>query len=241
MRNLRTGALLSQLCISAVAGAMPPVAESGAPGELIHHFDFAGEESLPARAWLESQDFLLKQHATHSDKIDLYHAEGALHVRAKEAAFGLILHELDINGANHVRMHWGVSTYPAGASYQHGIDNEAIMVYVFFGDAKIPSGSIFIPDSPYFIGFFLCPPGSDNIEQPYVGHHYKKSGRYICVDHPPSGATIVTELDLAQEFIKSFGRQEVPAVSGISIEVDTTDSGNDGKAAAFLKRIEFLQ
>jgi hypothetical protein len=83
MRNLRTVAILSQLFISAVAGAMPPVAKTGDPGELIHHFDFAGEESLPARAWLESQDFLLKQHATHSDEIDLYHAEGALHVRAR--------------------------------------------------------------------------------------------------------------------------------------------------------------
>jgi len=38
------------------------------------------------------------------------------------------------------------------------------MVYVFFGHEKYSSGSMFVPDSPYFIGFFLCPNESDRLE-----------------------------------------------------------------------------
>lgn len=208
---------------------------------LIQRFDFAGDTELPAREWLRVREFLLEHHATDGDRIELYQADAALHVRVKEPAFGLIVHEQDIPGASRVRLHWGVSQYPEGASYEHGVDNEAIMVYVFFGHEKYPSGSLFVPDSPYFIGFFLCKTGSDAMEQPYAGHHYEKSGRYICVDHPRTGETAVSEVDLAEEFRRSFGRDEVPAVSGISIEVDTTDSGNDGKAPAFVQRIEFLE
>jgi hypothetical protein len=78
------------------------------------------------------------------------------------------------------------------------------------------------------------------VEQPYAGHYYKKTGRYICVDHPGEGVTTVSEVALADEFKKSFGLDSIPPVSGISIEVDTTASKNDGKAASFLKRIEFL-
>ena len=58
--------------------------------------------------------------------------------------------------------------------------------------------------------------------------------------HPPSGGKVVTRLDLGAGFCKSFGLDFVPTVSGISIEVDTTHALNDGKAAAFLQRIEFL-
>ena len=107
-----------------------PLAYAEISAELIHHFDFSSEKQLPAKEWLENQDFLLKHHATQSDKIELYHAEGAV---------------------------------------------------------------------------------------------------------------INTEIDLREEFIKSFGSNNVPPVSGISIEVDTTETKNDGKAAAFLKRIEFLK
>ncbi len=51
----------------------------------------------------------------------------------------------------------------------------------------------------------------------------------------------VTAIDLRRAFRKRFGLAEVPGVSGISIEIDTTESSNDGKAAAFLSRVEFLE
>lgn len=211
-------------------------------GQLVHYFDFSseGHKNLPPRAVLQNKGFLLKNDLTHDKKVSLAHADdGALQLNINEEAFGLMLHEEDIHGARLLRLHWGVLEYPEGASYEKGVDNEAIMVYVFFGHKEFSSGSLFIPDSPYFIGFFLCKNDADQLQKPYTGHLYKKSGRFICVDHPPAGETVTTEIDLQQEFRKSFGLDHVPSVSGISIEIDTTDSKNDGKAAAFLKRLEF--
>ena len=225
-------------CLSTIAVV---IASPSNASEVIHQFEFGGEPGAPARNVLASRNFVLKQDAEDEHKINLYHADDALHIQVTKPAFGIFLHEEDIPEARHVRLHWGVSTYPKGASYEHGIDNEAIMVYVFFGHEKQSSGSMFVPDSPYFIGFFLCPEGSDQVEQPYAGHYYKKTGRYICVDHPGEGLTAISEVSLAEEFRKSFGLDSVPPVSGISIEVDTTSSENDGKAASFLQRIEFLK
>jgi hypothetical protein len=214
--------------------------QAQAAENIVSVIDFSPEGELPTYEWLDKRDFDLKKHAADPDRIEFFHTEDALHLRTKAPAFGMAVHEGDIPGAQRLRLHWGVSDYPEGVSYQHGIDNEAIMVYVFFGHERQPSGEVFIPDSPYFIGFYLCPPGTDTVGQPNVGHHYRKTGRYICVDHPPQGKTVISEVDLRSEFLKSFGREEVPNVSGISIEVDTTDADNDGHAAAFLSRLEFL-
>jgi hypothetical protein len=209
-------------------------------GDTVMSIDFAGEATIPTQRWLGDRGFELKRHAKDPDKIELFHREQVLHIVAKAPAFGMLAHEMDVAGAKRLRLHWGVSDYPEGVSYQHGVDNEAIMVYVFFGNKKMPSGEFLIPDSPYFIGFYLCQPGTDQTEQPYAGHHYLKTGRFICVDHPPEGEAAVSEVDLDEEFSKSFGISAAPFVSGISIEVDTTDADNDGHAAAFLRRIEFL-
>lgn len=208
---------------------------------VLKRYNFAGDASTQPQDWLEGQLFQVKHHFRDPDRIALSQFDEALHLQVKEEAFGIMLHEEDIPGARRVRLHWGVSQYPDGATYQHGVDDEAIMVYVFFGHETYDSGSWLIPDSPYFIGFYLCKDGTDKLEMPYAGHHFQKSGRYICVDHPPIGETVVTEIDLLAEFRKSFGLEVVPPVSGISIEVDTTHADNDGRAAAFISRLEFLE
>jgi hypothetical protein len=228
--------LMGYLSMTGIGVASPSPAS-----QVIHLIDFGGEPNIAARDLLASSSFVLKHDATDADKINLYHTEEALHIQVNNPSFGILIHEGDVPGANHIRLHWGVSTYPQGASYEHGIDNEAIMVYVFFGHETYASGSMFVPDSPYFIGFFLCPNGSDQLEKSYTGRYYKKTGRFICVDHPGQGETAISEVNLADEFRMSFGLNSVPPVSGISIEVDTTSSKNDGKAASFLERIEFLK
>ena len=111
------------------------------------------------------------------------------------------------------------------------------MVYVFFGRERLASGEFFVPDSPYFIGFYLCPPDTDEVDVPYAGHHYQEAGRYICMAHPEEGQAVTTLIDLEEEFRRSFNKPYVPVISGISIEMDTTDSGNDGHAAAFIRRL----
>jgi hypothetical protein len=211
-----------------------------ASDEPLYRFDFAGDGSVEARRHLEAQGFQLKHDMNDEDKISLLHEDGALHLHTHDNAFGIMLHEAEVHDARRLRLHWGIGDYPDGASYEHGVDNEALMVYVFFGHEKFSSGSLLLPKSPYFIGFYLCAAGSDELEAPYRGNYYEKAGRFICVDHPSQGSEAVTELDLHDEFRKSFGLDRAPSVSAISVEVDTTHSGNDGHAAAFLRTLEFL-
>jgi len=230
----RLGVFLASLLY--VFGATSAESEENQP---LHVFDFARRDVAPAYGWLAASNFELERHADDRDRIELSQDDGGLHVRVKKPSFGLVLHELDLPGARHLELQWGVSDFPDGASYERGIDNEAIMVYVFFGHERLPSGELFIPDSPYFIGFYLCPPDADAVDEPYAGHHYKKTGRYICMAHPDEGEIVSTRVDLEEEFRHSFDRPFVPVVSGVSIEVDTTDSGNDGHAAAFIRRMAF--
>ncbi|EED36318.1 hypothetical protein NOR51B_2268 [Luminiphilus syltensis NOR5-1B] len=211
----------------------------GAEESLLHEFDFSGVPGQAPYEWLAAREFSLERHADNRDRIELYHANEALHVRVKKPSFGMVVHELDLPGAKHLDLDWGVSDYPEGASYEQGVDNEAIMVYVFFGHERQSSGEMFVPDSPYFIGFYLCPPGPDDVDEPYAGHHYQKTGRYICMAHPEEGQSVTTRIDLEEEFSRSFDIPYVPVISGISIEVDTTDSKNDGHAAAFIRRLAF--
>ncbi|EED30539.1 hypothetical protein NOR53_451 [gamma proteobacterium NOR5-3] len=235
MTNFRPMLSFFSLLIATLVAGVDVHAENSA----LHEFNFSGEPTRTAYEWLTVSDFSLERHADNPDRIEFYHKDEALHLRVKKPSFGMAVHELDIPSARHLELLWGVSDFPEGASYEHGVDNEAIMLYVFFGHERQPSGEIFVPDSPYFIGFYLCPKGADDVNEPYAGHHYKKTGRYICVEHPAEGETIVSRIDLEEEFRRSFDKPYVPVVSGVSIEVDTTGSGNDGHAAAFIRRLAF--
>jgi len=244
MRLMRRYGTLAALLAAALLG--PPAASlagdamPGVDDEVLHAHDLGGDGQTPPRKLLDLRGFDLEHDIKNEGVIALAHRDGALHIQTREQAFGIMLHEEDIHGAGRLRLHWGVSDYPEGAAYEHGVDNEAIMVYVFFGHEKFSSGSMFVPDAPYFIGFYLCRDGADELEVAYEGHYYEKSGRYICVAHPGEGRKVVTEIDLHEEFRKSFGLDRAPSISAVSVEVDTTDSANDGHAAAFIERLEFL-
>ena len=185
--------VLAILSVALVVGASQP---AFAASDLILALDFSGEPGVETYQWLDQKNFVLKHDASNPDKIEIFHAQGALHLRAKKPAFGMVIHEVDVLGAKRMLVHWGVADYPDGASYQQGVDNEAIMIYVFFGHERQPSGELLVPDSPYFIGFYLCQAGTDALNQSYLGHHFKKTGRFICLDHPPEGETAVEEVDL---------------------------------------------
>jgi hypothetical protein len=234
--------LALQLLLPAVATLAEADTEQAAnAGAVLFQLDFGNDEGLSPRAWLERHGFELHRDAGKEGHIEVSHRDGLLHVVAKRPSFGLVARPLNAPQAGALRLHWGVSDYPEGASYEHGVDNEAIMIYVFFGEEKLDSGEMLVPDSPYFVGFYLCPPDGDRLDTPFVGHHYKKTGRYECVDHPGEGRAVVSEIRLDVEFARSFGLDAMPPISGFSIEVDTTDSANDGHAAAFLDRLEFVE
>jgi hypothetical protein len=52
---------------------------------------------------------------------------------------------------------------------------------------------------------------------------------------------VTTEFDLASAFKSYFGTSSVPAVSGIRLEVGNAQSGDRGRAAAFINRIDLLK
>ncbi len=136
----------------------------------------------------------------------------------------------------------GVTKFPAGASYEQGIRNEALIVIVFMGDERQPSGSMFIPDSPYFVGLFLCHE-DDKKNHPYVGSYFKKGGRYVCIDKPTEGVRVTSRFDLLEAYRTYFDkdRDDDPAISGLALALDTKEADAGGKSSAFITEIRFYR
>jgi len=86
------------------------------------------------------------------------------------------------------------------------------MVYVFFGTEKLSSGHVLIPNSPYFIGLFLCQ--EEQIDFPYKGRYFHVSGRFVCLGKPKPNETIVSEFDLDAAFKRYFNKNQTPGVTG---------------------------
>jgi hypothetical protein len=189
--------------------------------------------------WLAKKGFEPKRDATNGNKVVLSHAENALVLQTKKQAAGLLLSEVNIHTYSKIRIKWGVDDFPLGASYTNGIRSEAIMVYVFFGTQKISSGHFLVPDSPYFIGLFLC--DSDPIGEGFQGQYFKAGGRYICIDRAPKGKEITTEFKIAETFKLMFGKSAAPPISGIGIGIDTEHAKGNGVAKSSISEIEFLE
>ena len=103
----------------------------------------------------------------------------------------------------------------------------------------MPSGNFAIPSSPYFIGFFLGK--EEQVNKGYKGKYFRKSGRFVSLGNPEPGETVISEYDLISAFKRKYEKDEVPLISGIALAVDTSSSDDGGKAAAFIKSIEFLE
>jgi len=192
----------------------------------------------PIDAWLKSKGFKFERDASSQSKIMLRADQRGLSVEALQNAQGLLINNtINQNAYSAVEIEWGVQQHPQGASYEHKVNNEAIMVHVFFGQDKKPSGGMFAPDLPYFIGLFLC--NGDRVGFPYVGRYYQAGGRYVCVQSAAPGQAVVSRFDLRGGFQSIFGSL-AQAVSGYSVEVDTTNSQGGGRSSAFIKRIRFV-
>lgn len=186
-----------------------------------------------ARDWLARQGFELKLDAPDPSRADIRLGERGLTIETRMRSEPLIARP-NINVAQPARLTvtWGVNRYPAGANWDTGANNEAIMVMVFFGTTKF-SGGLFVPPSPYFIGFFLCDRGRRGVA--LTGRSYKQQGRYVCLDGPAPGREITSTLALDPQFRAAFGAQQTPPVTGFAIEADTTQV--DGLSSAWIKMI----
>jgi len=214
-------------------GAMAAINTTATPFTV----DFTDYRSGSVDAWLKSKGFQFQRDANNPDKIALKPAAQGLEVQALRPAQGLLINNrINPESYSAVEIEWGVRQHPQGASYERNVNNEAIMVHVFFGTEKKSSGSMFVPDIPPFIGLFLC--NQDRVGHPYVGRYYKEAGRYVCVDRAQPQQTVVSRYNLKNGFREAFGAEMAQAVTGYSIEVDTSDS--QGQSSAYIKRIRFL-
>ncbi len=202
--------------------------------------DFSDYESGSVEEWLKEKGFEFQRDARNRKRLDLDVSEDALILEAKRRMRGFLINEgVDLDKFSTIRIEWGILKYPEGATYEDRVNNEALMVIVFFGYDRISSGHFAIPKSPYFIGFFLGK--EEEVNKGYKGRYFHKSGRFVCLGNPEPGETVVSEYDLVSAFKRKYEKDEVPLISGIALAVDTSSASDGGKAAAFIKRIEFLE
>lgn len=224
------------VCLSGLA-SLP----TGAKDLTIDFLNFTDHAEGSTEDWLRKKGFKLERDAKKRDRLDIDVDDHGLVLEAKAPALGLLMNEsVNIATFSEIEIDWGVLRYPDGASYEIAVNNEAVMIYVFMGDERLASGSFLIPDSPYFIGLYLCK--DDRVNHPYVGRYFKKSGRYVCLGRPEPGRQIISKFDLLSAYRAYFDKEsdDDPAISGIAIAVDTTKSGDGGKSLAFIARIQFL-
>jgi len=212
-------------------------------GKLVHVVRLTDYEAGPVEDWLLGKGFQFKEDAQRRDRIDLNVGENGLVLEAKRRALGFMPNEsVNVPEFTFVEIDWGVNKFPEGASYEEGVRNEAIMVFIFMGDERQPSGSLFIPDSPYFVALFLCH-GDDRINHPYVGSYFQKGGRYVCGDNPVEGQLVTTRFNLLEAYRDYFDREgdDDPAISGLALALDTKKAGDSGKSSAFVREIRFYK
>jgi hypothetical protein len=202
--------------------------------------DFSDYSEGPIDEWLQAKGFDFEQGAKDRELLELSINDGSLTLEAKGHVRQFIVNdEIKLEKFSKIRIEWGIIKYPKDASYERKVNNEALMVYIFFGHNRLSSGHSAIPDLPYFIGLFLGE--DDKINMPYKGKYFHEGGRFVCVGNPQPNETVISEFNLITAFQTYFERDEVPMISSISLGVDTSSSGDGGKAAAYIKRIEFLE
>jgi len=144
------------LCTILSAAVIAFAQAARAADSVIYAVDFSGFSGGSVLQWLGSKEFEPKQDATNSRRVVYSVSQGNLVLETRSRAFALLLNETDVRDYSRIRIEWGVDAFPPGASYEAGVRSEAIMVYVFFGKERHASGSLLIPDSPYFLGLYLC-------------------------------------------------------------------------------------
>lgn len=232
---------LAVACLLAALLSSPALATGD--DKLVHVVRFSDYDQGPIDDWLATKGFQFEQDADKRDRIDFDVGKTGLVLEAKRHAFGVMPNEsVNVPEFSHIEIDWGVNAFPEGASYEQGVRNEALMVIVFMGDERQSSGSFFIPDSPYFVGLFLCH-GDDKLNHPYVGAYFKKGGRYVCLDRPKIGELVTTRFNLLEAYRKYFDkeRDDDPAVSGLALALDTKKAEDSGVSSAFISEIRFYR
>ncbi|MDZ7752984.1 MAG: hypothetical protein U5S82_15335 [Gammaproteobacteria bacterium] len=218
-------------------GCRAPLASSfaGTDSEVVRVIDFTEKPHGSAVEWLQENGYDLRLDA---ESLNPRFSEKGLVLSTDGRTAGLMEREIELSDVGQIRVTWGVEEYPKGADWEDGVYRVPIAIMVSFGDKEIGSGSMFVPDAPYFISLFL----SRNAEpdKAYTANYYEKGGRYFCQPcTPPEGKTVTTEFDLYSAFRNQFDKSEVPPITGFGIQMNTNDTR--GGARAYLERVEFIK
>jgi hypothetical protein len=238
MSRARVRLLFSTSVAFALIYFLPPLTSHPAAAEPDLVLDFTGYTGGSVEDWLRARHFTFEKGAKNRRLLQLSVANDTLTLETKGRLSGFLLNEVDVEKATRVRITWGIIEYPVGVSYHNKVNNEALMLYVFFGTEKVSSGHLLIPNSPYFIGLFLCQ--DEQIDFPYKGRYFHAGGRFVCLGKPKPNETVVSEFDLDTAFKTYFDKNRTPGITGIGFGIDTSRAGKGGSAAAFIKRIEFI-
>ncbi|CAB1275619.1 hypothetical protein [Candidatus Nitrosacidococcus tergens] len=202
--------------------------------EVVYQMDFTQQPDGDAIPWLEKHGFEFQLGAK---KLNPRFENHKLVISTSNEEAGLFIKEINVKNAKYIKIKWGVDKYPEGASWDDGIYRVPIAVMVSFGKQKVDSGSVVLPNSPYFIGLFLGE--KDQEEYAYTGKYYQKGGRYFCaLSGGTTEKTVTTMFNLDEAFKEQFKKGRVPFISSFSFQMNTKDT--QGEAEAFIESIEFL-
>jgi len=211
-----------------------------AQGEQVIHdplLDFRKFQGRDAYEWFKEKNFILERSAADRASTKYTLTEKGLVADALKPAQSIVaLKKGYLTNYRDVEIVWGVNKFPPGASYLKGQRNEAVMMYAFFGRELIDSGSMIVPDSPYFIALQLCE--NDPVGVPMKGGYFHEGGRFICVAHPKPGEAVKTRFNLKEAFKKIYGK-DAPPLYGIAFEFDTNGAKDNGTASSFVQSIGF--
>lgn len=202
--------------------------------DVVYSIDFTQQADGDATEWLKEQGFEFKRSAS---KLNPRFEDNRLVLETDGEEVGLIVRELDQVEAERIRIQWGVDRFPQGADWEEGVYRVAIAAMISFGEEKIDSGSVFVPNAPYFIGLFL---GEKEREgHGYTAKYYREGGRYFCTPcRPDTGETVTTEFNLDEAFQQEFDASSTPPISSFGFQMNTEDT--QGGARSFLKTVEFI-
>jgi hypothetical protein len=206
----------------------------GAASRVLYRMDFSTQPDGDAVAWLKGQGFEFRLSA---NELAPRFEQGRLVLETAQETAGVFVQKLNVPHARRLRVRWGVERYPQGADWAKGVYRVPIAVMVSFGEDKMDSGSMLVPNAPYFLSVFL---GAHEQEgRAYTARYYTKGGRYFCQPCGVTpGQTVITDFDLETHFTEQFQHTVLPPVSSVSVQMNTTDTTSG--ARAFLMHIELL-
>ena len=113
------------------------------PGYLI---DFSSYTGGSVDAWLNGHGYKLERDAKNSKLLGLSIIDRVFNIEAKARMSGFILNDhVNLENVKTIKLTWGVSNICKDVSYDRHVNNEALMLYIFFGKEKIPVATFWCP------------------------------------------------------------------------------------------------